>query len=458
MIRKSLKGLCACGLMLSTTLLTAQDKTTPATAEPTKKSSEPAPAKKVEILDAAPTIKLPSSTTSAPNPDEKEMRDVDDPDGVLPAGKTSKPATAPDDLAGTAAFKQLNEQVEKCRQVLATKRLGEIIYNPANRSFFALLKVKQETDKNGQLSHRYNIVNIDTRTRSGKAVVGLSLRRPSILLGHGYPLKGVSVLTFQNSTPDCWGADASAVGISLTGNVDVRKSFPAGKYIVVPSDIGSVVLEEASQNLWEFDPTTFQRRSVRKVAKGKIPIFYEHAEAQLFTLTIADAPTVERYDLTIPKKDAELRLKPKMRVVQEGDRFAGMMKTENRNGVVIQTALNWSATVKDPSPYVVTLPEEFAVEDAQWVVNFSKHIGAAYAWSPSILTPWSKAFVINLATGMPIAEFKIATGDYVSEIRIVPDGSTVLLMTKAIATQVVTGVHLFDVASQKWEPIHLMLK
>jgi hypothetical protein len=368
-------------------------------------------------------------------------------DGALPRGKSKGPGVK-------YKIKKPEDIDPSCFDYHSNPTTGQVYYSPDGDSVFLVGKEKSLAD--GRHGQAY-LIRLDLNNFSLRKVAGLKTSDHVVIKGHGFPVAGVSLLEFKQSTFGCGQGYSKGVAIKWSGKKQVVKTFPKSYYKLVPSDRSSQLVDRKTQFVRRFDLKSFQKLPSTALPKQGIPLYVGFGDKISFQFTLGDNDTpgtLLKYSLVEKQVKAKLKLAQNMKLVQQGELFGVVMiDPKQPYELSIKQIKGWSGSAF--VAYDAGLSAPFEVDRARVVFDFTSGLAAVLGEVQAIQRDWRHALVVDGKAHKKIGMMKAPDGQYVAIATLDPKRRFFIFVTRQIDDEALGTISLYKIKERKWKQLHL---
>ncbi|MDA9951262.1 hypothetical protein N9D31_01680 [Oligoflexaceae bacterium] len=272
----------------------------------------------------------------------------------------------------------------------------------------------------------------------------------SVVVPHGKYTDGISFLTFSEFQDGCFLGNAGGFSATLSGDYKAAedrsvssKTFPYGRYKVLPTSLGRIVAEVEKSHILEVDPNTFQKRVGLQFDRGVTPIYLDYETRRLTTVNHLTDPMQLELKLQNAKtayKKMPLNINDKF--VRARDQFAKLVFERDGRRLLIETSQEWTARKKNI--YKLTLPNGWKGQDVSLYPRFTNATAVILASTVTKRKQKRMALIADLSHGKIIHSHIPRPGFYVSAATMGPFGKYAYFVVKNIRTGIFDKLFRFD--------------
>lgn len=329
---------------------------------------------------------------------------------------------------------------------------GESFFSNDSLYYYLLIKRPSVTKKG---SAKHHLIRVNLKNLAFNRLISLKVKGSPKLISHGSPIEGISFFQFSKYDGGCNLGSGEAYSVLLGKKPKIGRSLPKGYYKVFPSDKGLQIGDLKLGVIKSIDVKTFQVRKGSRFKNGDVPLYWNYKKGIYYSFNDAGNGSLYRYSVNGSKPQAQLKLSPAFKIIQNDDVFAVLKELdakENRFAIIELNA--WTGR---SGKYNISLPGRYKIEQGMISVDFNKRNLLIYGKFPLRKRKWNKAFIIDYSTNKIIDDFDVKSGYFVSRAHLTPDGTKAIFVTERYSDRTVGGITVYDFESKKWEAVHLVL-
>jgi len=225
-----------------------------------------------------------------------------------------------------------------------------------------------------------------------------------------------------------------------------------GDVSIVRSKDSSYLYNKKRNTILELDFRLFQTRGTAiSTPKGEQPLYVEHVKRMQYTWR-KDKKSDKRGLIAYRNANqvvAQLQFRGNDKLISNGKLFGVVQFDKKSNSARLKELARWSGE-KQNRDYVITLPANQSVVDAEMKPNFEKNKVFVLGMSEASKKRWRKGFIFDYEKGWEVGKYKPKMGSYVSYGGISPDGSKAMMIVSNVKTGYVERILMLSFSSRKW--------
>jgi hypothetical protein len=357
-----------------------------------------------------------------------------------------------------------------CEPDFASPRGTEGYFTPDGGLFYFMAPVKPAEASPGDLRrrYRYNILQMDMKTRQITVLAATDLPEVDAIVPHGNPVQGITAIIWQGESIPCHYGDANYVTFSLNSTMPSLKN----PKLLVPKavqDQGPVAVVESSEfpqvynikrrSILELDFELFQtRHTVLSTPEAEIPLYSEISKRMQYTWRPQRGSTEEPKGLVAYKnaKDAaaKLQFKGDDKLLQQGKLFGVSKYDFKSNSIKIVEVAKWSG-MPNFAEFIVTLPREFSIRESEIKINFAKRLILVAGQGLAGKRIWHRIFIYDYQNGWELGPAPYKGNSFVSYGDIDPTGAYAVTALSNGETGLLEQILVFSFNTRKWLAVKL---
>jgi len=390
-----------------------------------------------------------------------------EPSGKLPRG--APPPEAPitiEDLADDLKNIPKSVDVPFCQDYGASPFWDPVAYYA--EEFYYLARVANN-EKNSRFNYNMYRIHQDEKKQDVVqklfSVVGTETM---VLLSHGSPARGFSVVSLHTPSVGCGLGFGSGVSIPLlpaaTSENEKQRRKPRqtiknNRYKVVDATFGRQLFEVENNQLKEIDVESFQQRIMLRLKAGELPLYHDVGRKRLFVYYADERGKVAliKYVSLTKRNEDEIALRKGMRILQQDGKF-GILETDTKTNTlkVLEKAV-WSGAIVKDAEFPVPLPAKFPVGEAGLNLHFDANLAVIFGNSLTARTTWKEVYVYDYSIPLLLTQLNLARDEVLEAVTIDPAGKFIYFATVGVDSRLHRALRKFDVVTKKWAEIRLPL-
>lgn len=366
-------------------------------------------------------------------------------EGVLPRGNKKS-------VGRQLLLKESQEISHKCEEWHINPAGGQTRFSSDGNSLYFLTRTSRRSSKRGNHDRTTWLIRMDLNTGLLHRKMSLEAERRVLVVPHGIPLKGISLVSFLRGDKGCHSGLASALGYRIKGGARPGKTLPKGNYKIFPSSQGMAVGDLERHRMVVMDLMSLQIKSGLRFPPGNIPLYLDYDDKVLYGWDVKEHSLVR----TLPGSlslAAKINLSAPQKVLQQNNMFAVVRENHKKNTLMIREIRNW--TGNSAGRFRIKLPAGYPVKDAFFVPDFETRTLLVYGKDPLRRRRWDKAFIYDYGSGRMVGKMALKKKHYLDEAVFTPDRARAVFITKSWPHAVLKGVRVFHFGKRQWEQLHL---
>lgn len=346
---------------------------------------------------------------------------------------------------------------------------GTGFFSKKKNVFYHMSKVKSINKKRvkGRKWYRYNLHEINLRTKKVKVLAALDLPEIDALVAHGdNEVTGISAVIFSAGGAVCKSGYANYVTIVLNQEVLSSKkkgvSQPpavqkSGHVSIVASNKNDLIYSHDKNALVQLDFRGFQTRyKFINLPKNERPLYTQVGKLKHYTWKHAkEGGKISRGLVAYEgnyKGTRKLRFVGSDKLLQQGNKFGVAQYDSRTNSIRIKELKSWSGTGRNRN-FVITLPTLYKVVDSSLKVDFSRRLVLVMANAPLSMKRWKRVFLYDYEKGWELTSYRSKVGEYPSYAAFSPDDNYVVLVSDSMRNNLTDSLQIYSFATQSWSRI-----
>ena len=404
------------------------------------------------ILCLAPLSGLSLAQTTPLSPNKE---------GPLPQGKTRGPGKS-------IRVDRPKDFDPSCFRYLANPESGEFYFSPDGSKVYILARATQ-ADSVSDVMARQRLIAVDLANYRSEIVFEIQSREQMSIVGNGEDYAGLSFLNFKYSTFACGQGYSPGIGIKWEGRNQLLSTFPQAYYKIVRSNKSNLLVERPGNIVRRFDFRSQQRLPPERLPSTAIPLYIDYARSKFFGLQVGERLSLQRYGLDNRRLEAELRLAPNMKLVQQAERFA-VVEFDDKRPTFFQVRELDAWTAAGFRRHEYELPKDLVARDARIIFDWFTKTAIVLGRSPSVASEWKHAWVLNPTNKEPEqkaskkadedskkgnASLKIdpPANHYIAYANLAPENQRVFFVSKHLDSDQYGSLLYFDIEKKQLNQI-----
>jgi hypothetical protein len=313
----------------------------------------------------------------------------------------------------------------------------------------------EDAGKDGVNKNRYTLFNLEIKTRIAVPHIGANLVEPFAML---LRRNAVTLINFDKGPKGlCFEGPGTLLDVS-TNKKNEAAVQQRGEFLIFGASSGRRIFDPSKNAIIETDPSTGQRRKVRKVPQGERPLYWDEWKSQLTTLaTRKGKKELVTYlgEKNIVQKRDSWPVNTRLLLGAAGS-FLALETLGRENALKIHELSSWSGAGQ-ASAYKITLPWGLSPYAARVEVDPSQGIALVSGETVMTREAWQQVLIFRYRLGQLLTTVSFDGSQYPNLAAISPKGDTIFVEVRSKLSGKTVGGRIVDVKSGKVKPIQMTI-
>lgn len=319
-----------------------------------------------------------------------------------------------------------------CLDYLSNPYSASFVWNGSKVYFVGQRKAKEASSGNSVL------YGVDLSNGRHQRILAFKSSAEISLIGHGRPnMAAISIVSFPPSAAACREGAASALGVKWEREQKKFPTYPPSVYKAIPTDSGTELADLSKNAIEILDVATQQRRILLSFQEELIPLYVRQTPITLIAFN-SQTKELQRFEHYKKEASSVLRLKPGMRLVQQGKKFGSVTAKNSGRTLQIAEIKDWSG--KDFRVFDLLLPAGWDEKKSRVLVDFEGGTSYVTGSNRAAQKELRSILAFNAQGGKVARSLQAPQGSYFSAAALAPDGKYLVALVAALEDDAVQSL------------------
>lgn len=345
---------------------------------------------------------------------------------------------------------QTADALPSCHDYHMNPEVGDIAFDSAVGMAYFL---GQEVVKDQSKAPKNLLIQLSLSNLTLKKLATISSKKDTKIVLHNNPAEAATLLSPRGGNTGCGQGTSKGVTVQWGGQRRIIKSFAKKYYKILKSSKGTQVFSIANRNVSAFDLGAFQRRTIKKLPKNGVPLYFDIENLVSYHFEDEADGQLLRYNVLSSKLEKKIKLAAGMKLVQQEHQFGVATVNDEEGLITVNQIKGWSGS---RSKVFRFRPNKIDVGQSQLHMNFESGLAVLTGRNESISRSLGKLEIIDGKQSQILQIVKAPKNHFWSSVALSPNGQYFVLLARHLNDYSLGAISVYNLAQRKLQKVHMV--